>query len=68
MKVQNDSVTKRQITFAVFLQSIAALLLLTAGVVRWSAIGFDAWALAFILAGAGAASAVVFLVRALRKF
>ena len=63
-----DAATQRQIKFAVFLQSLAALLLITAGIVRWTAFGFDAWSLAFILAGMGAATAVVFLVRALRRF
>lgn len=63
-----DSATQRQIKFAVFLQSMAALLLITAGVVRWTAVGFDAWSLVFILAGLGAATAVVFLIRALRRF
>ena len=63
-----DNATARQIKFAVFLQSMAALLLITAGVVRWNAVGFDGWSLVFILAGLGAATAVIFLVRALRRF
>ncbi|HBJ73048.1 MAG TPA: hypothetical protein DDY88_04925 [Actinobacteria bacterium] len=66
--MQNDGVTQRQIKFAVFLQSMASLLLITAGIVRWTAVGFDAWSLVFILAGIGAATAVAFLTRALRRF
>jgi len=65
--MQSDSVTTRQITFAIFLQSLAALLLITAGVVRWTAVGFDAWALVFIIAGLGAATAAGFLMRARRR-
>ncbi|MDO8733133.1 MAG: hypothetical protein Q7L55_11300 [Actinomycetota bacterium] len=66
--MQNDSATQRQIKFAVFLQSMAGLLLITAGVVRWTAVGFDGWSLVFILAGLGSATAALFLIRALRKF
>lgn len=65
---QRESAAKRQLRFAVFLQSIAGLLLITAGVVRWTAVGFDAWSLVFILAGLGAGTAAVFLIRALRRF
>ena len=65
--MQSDGATKRQITFAIFLQSLAAALLATAGIVRWVAFGFDTWALVFILAGAGAATAAAFLVRARRR-
>ncbi len=67
-RIPRDSATQRQIRFAVFLQSMAGLLLITAGVVRWSAVGFDAWSLVFILGGLGAATAAVFLIRALRRY
>lgn len=62
--MQSDGVSKRQISFAIFLQSLAAVLLVTAGIVRWAAFGFDAWSLAFVIAGAGAATAAAFLVKA----
>ena len=62
-----DNVTARQLRFALFMQSMAAVLLITAGIVRWTGVGFDAWALVFILAGVGAATAAVFLARAMRR-
>ncbi|MFA7324452.1 MAG: hypothetical protein WC005_08845 [Candidatus Nanopelagicales bacterium] len=65
--MQNDNATRRQIRFGIFLQTLAAVLLIGAGVVRWTAIGFDAWSAVFIVAGLGAATAAWFLLRALHR-
>ncbi|CAB4912049.1 MAG: hypothetical protein F2923_06905 [Actinobacteria bacterium] len=65
--MQNEASTSRQLRFAVFLQSLAAILLTGAGIVRWNAFGFDLWAAVLILAGLGGATAATFLVRAIRR-
>jgi hypothetical protein len=65
--VQNDASTPRQLRFAVFLQSIAAVLLIGAGIVRWNALGFDLWVAVLMLAGLGGATAATFLIRAIRR-
>jgi hypothetical protein len=65
--VQTNASTPRQLRFAVFLQSFAALLLLGAGIVRITAMGFDLWAFVFILLGLVAATAAVLIIRAIRR-
>ncbi len=65
--MQTNASTPRQLRFAIFLQSFAALLLLGAGIVRITAIGFDLWAFVFLLLGLVAATAAVLIFRALRR-
>jgi hypothetical protein len=65
--VQNEASSQRQLRFAVFLQSLAAVLLIGAGIVRWNALGFDLWVVVLILAGLGGATAATFLIRAIRR-
>jgi hypothetical protein len=65
--VQTNASTPRQLRFAVFLQSFAAVLLLGAGIVRIVAIGLDLWAFVFILLGLVAATAAVLILRAIRR-
>jgi hypothetical protein len=65
--VQTNASTPRQLRFAVFLQSFAALLLLGAGIVRINAMGFDLWAFVFILLGLVATTAAVLIIRVIRR-
>ena len=65
--MQTNASTPRQLRFAVFLQSFAAVLLLGAGIVRIVAIGLDLWAFVFILLGLVAATAAVLILRAIRR-
>jgi len=65
--VQTNASTPRQLRFAVFLQSFAAVLLLGAGIVRIVAMGLDLWAFVFILLGLVAATAAVLILRAIRR-
>ena len=65
--MQTNASTPRQLRFAVFLQSFAAVLLLGAGIVRIVAMGLDLWAFVFILLGLVAATAAVLILRAIRR-
>ncbi|CAB4615279.1 unannotated protein [freshwater metagenome] len=65
--MQNNASTPRQLRFAVFLQSFAALLLLGAGIVRISALGVDLWAVVFLILGLVAATAAVLILRVIRR-
>ncbi len=63
----SDASTPRQLRFAVFLQSFAAILLIGAGIVRINALGVDLWAVVFLILGLVAATAAMLIVRAIRR-
>ena len=65
--MQTNASTPRQLRFAVFLQSFAALLLIGAGIVRINAMGVDLWAVVFLFLGLIAATAAVLIVRVIRR-
>lgn len=65
--MQTNASTSRQLRFAVFLQSFAALLLIGAGIVRINAMGVDLWAVVFLFLGLIATTAAVLIVRVIRR-